>query len=150
MVLSRSNGPQNVHEGRGGPPDVGLSESHMYSTPHGGEGHHQRPNGLQGPHYSDRGSRMRSGSSERRPPPNQKEAERAYGRNAPAPHQDPSSSLAGDLGPAVDMMTVKLPAANLEEDLDSFEKLLWEMREKQLIFEMSQRRADVSEATRCE
>ena len=63
MVLSRSNGPQNVHEGRGGPPDVGLSESHMYSTPHGGEGHHQRPNGLQGPHYSDRGSRMRSGSS---------------------------------------------------------------------------------------
>ena len=48
------------------------------------------------------------------------------------------------------MMTVKLPAANLEEDLDSFEKLLWEMREKQLIFEMSQRRADVSEATRCE
>ena len=44
----------------------------------------------------------------------------------------------------VDMMTATLPPVNLEVDLDPVEKLLWQMREKQLIFEMAQRNAQVS------
>ena len=148
MASNRSSGHQQGRGGRAGGHDAGMSEPPAYSGAghgrdlHSAQHHHQRTNSQMGHHSSDRGGRHRSRSSERRLPPNQRQLERPYDRNAAVPLQATPSMKRAAV--KVDMMTATLPPVNLEVDLDPVEKLLWQMREKQLIFEMAQRNAQVS------
>ena len=69
--------------------------------------------------------------------------DRSYERNSTLPVQAKEFGSLSRPDLKVDMMRVVLPAINLEKDIDSVESFLWQMREKQLMFEGARRSAQV-------
>lgn len=113
-----------------------LSYGHSHATPQNKRFHnlmHQK---------DDRGMIIRSSSSSELRKVNQ-QYDRSYERNSTLPVQSKEFGSLSRPDLKVDMMRVVLPAINLEKDIDSVESFLWQMREKQLMFEGARRSAQV-------